>query len=242
MGTSSEPWSRHPARRLRSALAALLGGPAELAASQGEVGGATDDACAGSRFRASGRQARGRGGRDGNGRARDGSGRIERGRGRTGESAWMAAPFSEPSMKAVPASSFVMGSEENDAEKPPHKVELSPYRMCDHLVTNEEYSLFVSVTRSGPRTGRILSSRDENYLSDWDRTGLPRRQGESSGRFRFLHAAGAFAAWAGKRLPDRGRVGMRSPRRPGRKEVSERRLDERQDRQSGQAAPGARQP
>ena len=29
-------------------------------------------------------------------------------------------------MKAIPASSFIMGSEANDAEKPPHKVELGP--------------------------------------------------------------------------------------------------------------------
>jgi formylglycine-generating enzyme required for sulfatase activity len=56
---------------------------------------------------------------------------------------------------AVPAGSFTMGTDDPrgyaaDGEGPPHLVDLSPYRIGVHTVTNDEFAAFVSAT--GHRT------------------------------------------------------------------------------------------
>lgn len=104
-------------------------------------------------------------------------------------------------MKAIPASSFIMGSEANDDERPPHKVELGPFSLCDHLVTNKEYSLFVAVNPQWSKDRTDFELRDENYLSDWDDKGFPEGKEEHPVAFVSFYAAAAFAAWTGKRLP-----------------------------------------
>ena len=105
------------------------------------------------------------------------------------------------SMKAIPAASFVMGSEAGDSEKPPHKVALSAFRICDHLVTNKEYSLFVSANPQWSKDRADPELRDENYLSEWGEEGYPEGKDDFPVAFVSYHAAQAFAAWTGKRLP-----------------------------------------
>jgi formylglycine-generating enzyme required for sulfatase activity len=107
----------------------------------------------------------------------------------------------DPTMKAVPAGSFVMGSDANDAEKPAHKVTLNPYRISDHLVTNSEYALFVEANPQWSKDRADPDLRDESYLSDWGDAGYPEGKADNPVAFVSHHAALAFAAWLGKRLP-----------------------------------------
>jgi len=104
-------------------------------------------------------------------------------------------------MKAIPASSFMMGSETADSEKPPHKVSLSAYRLCDHLVTNKEYSLFLAASPQWSKNRADPELHDGNYLSDWTEEGYPEGKDDNPVAFVSFRAAEAFAAWAGKRLP-----------------------------------------
>ncbi len=106
----------------------------------------------------------------------------------------------EASMKAISAGSFLMGSEANDSEKPAHKVALSGFRVCDHLVTNKEYSLFVAANPKWSKDRADPELRDESYLSDWSDGACPEGKEDNPVAFVSFHAAAAFAAWAGKRL------------------------------------------
>ena len=96
---------------------------------------------------------------------------------------------------------FVMGSETADSEKPPHKVSLSAYRICDHLVTNKEFSLFLAASPQWSKDRADPDLRDANYLSDWTEDGYPEGKDDNPVSFVSFHAAEAFAVWAGKRLP-----------------------------------------
>jgi len=107
----------------------------------------------------------------------------------------------ERAMVAIPATSFVMGSETVDAEKPPHKVSLSGYRICDHLVTNREYALFVAANPQWAKDRADPELRDEGYLEDWSGGSYPEGKEDHPVAFVSHHAASAFAGWLGKRLP-----------------------------------------
>ncbi len=107
----------------------------------------------------------------------------------------------EQTMKAIQAGSFVMGSEASDAEKPPHKVTLGAYRVCDHLVTNKEYALFVAANPSWAKDRADPELRDEGYLSEWGEAGYPEGKEDNPVSFVSFYAAEAFASWLGKRLP-----------------------------------------
>jgi formylglycine-generating enzyme required for sulfatase activity len=116
-------------------------------------------------------------------------------------SATEALALIEPSMKPIPAGSFVMGGETNDGEKPPHKVTLGAYRLSDHLVTNKEYALFVAANPQWSKDRADSELRDEEYLSDWSDSGYAEGKDDNPVSFVSFYAAQAFAAWLGKRLP-----------------------------------------
>ncbi len=108
----------------------------------------------------------------------------------------------DETMRPIAAGSFIMGSDSgSDAEKPPHKVSLSAYRVCDHLVTNREYALFVRAQPQWSKDRADAELRDESYLSDWTGDRYPEGKEEHPVAFVSYHAAQAFAAWIGKRLP-----------------------------------------
>jgi formylglycine-generating enzyme required for sulfatase activity len=106
----------------------------------------------------------------------------------------------EAAMKTIAASSFLMGSEANDEEKPPHKVSLGAYRVCDHLITNKEYSLFVAANPQWSKDRADPDLRDERYLEDWSGDAYPEDKEENPVAFVSFFAARAFADWIGKRL------------------------------------------
>jgi formylglycine-generating enzyme required for sulfatase activity len=112
-----------------------------------------------------------------------------------------AVALIDASMKTIPASSFLMGSETVDDEKPVHKVSLGAYRICDHLATNKEYALFVAANPQWSKDRADPGLRDEHYLDDWGQGGCPEGKEDHPVSFVSFFAAQAFAAWLGKRLP-----------------------------------------
>jgi formylglycine-generating enzyme required for sulfatase activity len=106
-----------------------------------------------------------------------------------------------PFLKEIPSGSFVMGSEADEAEKPLHKVALGAFGLCDHLVTNTEYALFVAANPDWAKDRADPELRDERYLEDWGSEGFPEEKGEHPVSFVSLYAAEAFSAWLGLRLP-----------------------------------------
>jgi formylglycine-generating enzyme required for sulfatase activity len=107
----------------------------------------------------------------------------------------------ESSMKSIPAGSFMMGSESVDDEKPLRKISLGTYRMCDHLVTNKEYSLFVAANSRWAKNRAEAELRDDRYLEEWGEEGYPEGKDDNPVAFVSYFAAAAFAEWVGKRLP-----------------------------------------
>jgi formylglycine-generating enzyme required for sulfatase activity len=106
-----------------------------------------------------------------------------------------------PCLKEIPAGSFVMGSEAVDAEKPPHKVLLGAFALCDHLATNTEYALFVAANPEWDKDRADPELRDERYLEEWGPEGFPEGKDEHPVAFVSFYAARAFAAWLDLRLP-----------------------------------------
>jgi formylglycine-generating enzyme required for sulfatase activity len=93
-----------------------------------------------------------------------------------------------PGMVLVPGGTFLMGSDFEQFEKPPHEVTVAPFYMDEHEVTCEEYAAFVRQTGRRPppswADGNIPEGRARFPVTgvDWD-------------------DAVAYALWAGKRLP-----------------------------------------
>ncbi len=91
-------------------------------------------------------------------------------------------------MMYVSAGEFVMGSNDNDNEKPPHTVYLNSFYIDCYPVTNAEYKKFVDATKHSPpshwQNGKIPPGKENHPVVNvsW-------------------HDAMAYAQWAGKRLP-----------------------------------------
>jgi formylglycine-generating enzyme required for sulfatase activity len=91
-------------------------------------------------------------------------------------------------MILIPAGEFLMGSEENDNEKPPHKVYLDAFYIDRYPVTNAKYKKFVDAAKHQPpshwQNGQIPSGKDNHPVVNvtWN-------------------DAVAYAQWAGGRLP-----------------------------------------
>ena len=103
-------------------------------------------------------------------------------------------------MVRIPAGEFQMG--DNDAEgrenaKPVHTVHVDAFYIDTHEVTNAEYREFV---RANPRWQKA-GVRDPFYLLTWTGNDYPSGKGDYPVTSVSWHAAMAYAAWAGKRLP-----------------------------------------
>ena len=98
-----------------------------------------------------------------------------------------------------------------DNERPRHAVELAPFLIDRTPVTNAAYIAFMEETGSEPP---MYWSRDGE--GGWVRTAMGETTAVDPAQ-PVIHVswdeADAFARWAGKRLPDRGRVGGRGRRR-----------------------------
>ena len=108
-------------------------------------------------------------------------------------------------MVLIPAGSFLMGSEDAEAqadEQPVHTVHLDAFYMDTHEVTNAEFKIFVD---ANPQWGKdnIEASFDSygSYLDDWTGTDFPAGKADHPVEPVSWYAAMAYAKWAGKRLP-----------------------------------------
>ena len=93
----------------------------------------------------------------------------------------------------IPGGSFQMGRTEGAGEsdeRPQHRVTVSPFRIQEHEVTNEEYRRFLGV---GPITFLNEKERDPNH--DYEAAGNLPVVNVS------WHEAMAYAAWLGGSLP-----------------------------------------
>jgi formylglycine-generating enzyme required for sulfatase activity len=118
-----------------------------------------------------------------------------------GEAVERARSLILPFLKEIPAGSFVMGSEIDDTEKPPHKVVLGAFALCDHLITNTEYALFLEANPEWTKDRADPELRDGRYLEEWGPGGFPEGKEEHPASFVSFYAAEAFARWLGLRLP-----------------------------------------
>ena len=96
-------------------------------------------------------------------------------------------------MVAIPAGVFIMGSDEDEAASPAHKVYLHGFQIDATLVTNAQFERFVG--DSGYKTAPAPSRRP-----GWRDFSTQARR-EHPVVYVSWHDAQAFARWAGKRLP-----------------------------------------
>lgn len=125
--------------------------------------------------------------------------------GAKGGMSW-TAPVDRRPMVYVEGGRFQMGSPPSEANREPDEV-LDEVTIGSDLwfdvaeVTNAAYRRFV-LSRPEWQKGSVRTElADQHYLSDWDGTAFPVGSDEAPVRWVSWHAARAYAAWAGKRLP-----------------------------------------
>jgi len=111
-------------------------------------------------------------------------------------------------MVLVPAGEFIMGSEEQDDEKPQHQVCLDAFYIDKYEITNAHFQRFVPATGQRTEAERAGDSRTWRALegSGSSIAGL-----EQHPVIRVSQEdAKAYCTWAGKRLPHGSGVGKSS--------------------------------
>ncbi|MBI3914163.1 MAG: SUMF1/EgtB/PvdO family nonheme iron enzyme [Chloroflexi bacterium] len=91
-------------------------------------------------------------------------------------------------MILIPAGEFLMGSNDYDNEKPPHKVSLDAFYISKYPVTNAEYKKFVDATK-------------QSLPSHWENSNIPRGKENHPVVNMNWNDAAAYARWVGARLP-----------------------------------------
>lgn len=108
-------------------------------------------------------------------------------------------------MVEIPGGRFWMGTDSAEAEsheRPAHEVEVGPFMLDVHPVTNSQFAEFV---KANPEWGKDCGrARTGNvyYLSHWEGNEPPEELGEHPVVYVSWHAAYHYAEWAGKRLPN----------------------------------------
>ena len=130
------------------------------------------------------------------------------------------------------------------AETPAHEVSISPFWIDRFAVTNLDFQVF---TRSRPEWRKNRVGGD--YLRHWDGNEFPANIRMLPVVFVSWHAAVAYAAWAGKRLPTEAeweftaRGGLPNPKYPwGNEEPNPARANYRASGVGGPAAVGTYPP
>ena len=115
-------------------------------------------------------------------------------------------PETPEGMVLIPAGSFQMGSEDEEArdnEKPVHTVHLDAFYMDKYEVTNAQFKAFVDANPQWQKDNiedRFHNTLDD-YLEFWSGTDYPAGKADHPVTHVSWYAAMAYAEWAGKRLP-----------------------------------------
>ena len=105
-------------------------------------------------------------------------------------------------MVLIPAGSFLMGSEDGEAdEQPVHTVHLDAFFMDTHEVTNAQFKAFVDANPQWGKDNVEDKFRDGRYLLHWSGNAYPAGTADHPVEYVSWYAAMAYAEWAGKRLP-----------------------------------------
>ena len=106
-------------------------------------------------------------------------------------------------MVLIPAGSFEMGSEDEDArydEQPVHTIHLDAFYMDKYEVTNAQFKAFVDANPPWQKD-QIENEFRDVYLGHWNGNNYPEEKANHPVTHVNWYAAMAYAAWAGKRLP-----------------------------------------
>lgn len=119
------------------------------------------------------------------------------------DSSWDVSPASPPvGMVLIPAGEFEMGSnDDDDDEKPRHSVYLDAFYIDRHEVMNAEYKRFIQANPAWRKDRIDPTFHDGDYLRAWSGNNYPAGTANSPVTNVSWHAAMAYSAWAGKRLP-----------------------------------------
>ena len=107
-------------------------------------------------------------------------------------------------MVLIPAGSFLMGSEDEEAqadEQPVHTVHVDAFYMDTHEVTNAQYKAFIDANPQWQKDNIEARFHKGDYLYNWTGTDYPAGKGDHPVVDVSWYAAMAYAEWAGKRLP-----------------------------------------
>ena len=126
---------------------------------------------------------------------------------RVDEPRYEKPPLAPAGMVLIPAGSFEMGSDDDDAyhdEQPVHTVHLDAFYMDMYEVTNAQFKVFVDANPHWQKyqvDAKVHGSAHGTYLAHW--YGNDYLTGKTNHPVVNVtwHAAMAYAQWAGKRLP-----------------------------------------
>lgn len=107
-------------------------------------------------------------------------------------------------MVLIPAGTFRMGSNDPEAfidEQPVRTVNVAAFSIDKSEVTNAQYRAFVLANRQWQKRQIQAKYHDGNYLKHWNGNSYPSGKANHPVIYVSWHAAAAYAAWAGKRLP-----------------------------------------
>ena len=124
-----------------------------------------------------------------------------------GEAVTLSYTVEEPipeGMVLIPAGSFEMGSEDEEAEddeQPVHTVHLDAFYMDVYEVTNAQFKAFVDANPDWQKDRIDGRFHNGYYLDDWSGNDYPAGKADHPVDNVTWYVAMAYAEWAGKRLP-----------------------------------------
>ena len=107
-------------------------------------------------------------------------------------------------MVIIPASEFLMGSNDADAnnsEKPVHPAYVDAFFMDKYLVTNTQYKAFLDANPQWQKDNILMDYHNGNYLRTWNGNNYPKSKANHPVVYVSWYAAMAYAQWVEKRLP-----------------------------------------
>ena len=113
-------------------------------------------------------------------------------------------PPAPEGMVLIPAGSFEMGSDDEDArldEQPVHTVHLDAFYMDEYEVTNAQFKAFVDANPHWQKDQVEDRLHDGDYLATWEDNTYPAGKANHPVTYVSWYAALAYAEWTGKRLP-----------------------------------------